>query len=117
MSKIGILGAAGYTGGELLRVLSAHPNVSEVAAYSRSQVGKQVKSIHDDLYDVELVFKAPDQVWSDPLDILFLALGHGESQQWISENRDRILALTQDGSLKLIDLTQDFRVLDGGNED
>ncbi len=112
MIKVGILGAAGYTGGELLRLLLAHPFVSEVAAYSRSQAGKQVREIHDDLHDLELVFQAADQIWSTRLDVLFLALGHGESKKWISENRDRVLALTQEGSFKLIDLTQDFRVVE-----
>ena len=99
--KAGIIGGAGYTGGELLRLLLLHPHVSIEFIYSRSQAGKPVYSVHHDLLGTtELLFS---DRYDNAIDVLFLCLGHGESKQFLSEN-------TIDPGTCIIDLTQDFRL-------
>jgi N-acetyl-gamma-glutamyl-phosphate reductase len=98
--QVGIAGAAGYTGGELLRLLVNHPRVDIVYAHSKSQAGKPVTDIHEDLIgETGLVFTG-DLHFN--VDFLFLCLGHGESRKFIEEN-------TIPDSVKIIDLSQDFR--------
>ncbi|MFM8912007.1 MAG: N-acetyl-gamma-glutamyl-phosphate reductase [Flammeovirgaceae bacterium] len=99
--KAGIIGAAGYTGGETLRLLLRHPHVDLVFAQSRSQAGKAITSIHKDLVgDTELKFsEGHDQ----PVDVLFLCLSHGESKTLLEKNNF-------DASVKIIDLGNDFRL-------
>lgn len=99
--KAGIIGGAGYTGGELIRVLLGHPAVAIVFIHSRSNAGKPIASIHDDLDGLsELCFTEQLQ---QEIDVLFLCLGHGESRSFLAENSiaDKV---------KIIDLTNDFRV-------
>ncbi len=99
--KVGIIGGAGYTGGELIRVLLGHPFAELVFVHSRSNAGKPIASIHDDLEGFnELCFT--DEIQKE-IDVLFLCLGHGESRAFLSDNNisDKI---------KTIDLTNDFRV-------
>jgi N-acetyl-gamma-glutamyl-phosphate reductase len=99
--KTGIIGGAGYTGGELLRLLIHHAGVSISFIHSRSNAGKPVHSVHQDLLgDTELKFS--DKL-SDDIDVLFLCLGHGESKKFLTENKiaDKI---------KIIDLANDFRL-------
>jgi N-acetyl-gamma-glutamyl-phosphate reductase len=99
--KAGIIGGAGYTGGELIRLLVHHPYVSLSFIHSRSNAGKPVHSIHQDLLgDTSLMFT--DQLSND-VDVLFLCLGHGESKKFLSENE---IAAT----VKVIDLANDFRL-------
>lgn len=101
--KAGIVGGAGYTGGEVLRLLLLHPQASVVFVYSRSQAGKPVHTIHQDLIgSTELVFS--DSFTAD-IDVLFLCLGHGESKKFLAENNI-------DQNVCIIDLTQDFRLAD-----
>lgn len=101
--KVGIIGGAGYAGGELLRILLNHPNAEIVSVNSKSNSGKPVSSVHTDLIgDVELVFS--DWVPTD-MDVLFLCLGHGESKKWLSKN-------VLDSKIKIIDLSQDHRLAD-----
>ena len=106
MIKIGIVGAAGYTGGELLRILVNHPQ-SEIAwAHSKSQAGKPVYATHTDLLgDTDLTFSG-ENVASLPalegLDVIFLCSGHNESKKFLTEN---LIPET----LKIIDLSTDFR--------
>ena len=73
--KAGIIGGAGYTGGELIRLLIHHPYTSVSFIHSRSNAGKPVHSVHPDLIgDTDLVFTSEiDQ----QVDVLFLCLGHG----------------------------------------
>lgn len=101
MIKTGIIGGAGYTGGELIRLLIHHPDVSVSFIHSRSNAGKPVYSVHQDLLG-ETDLKFTDQL-SDDIDVLFLCLGHGESKKFLSENKiaDKI---------KVIDLANDFRL-------
>ena len=99
--KVGILGAAGYTGGELIRLLIHHPAVVITFAHSRSQAGKPVHVIHGDLIgDTELSFT--DQYDLNRIDVLFLCLGHGESRTFLEKT-------PIPDSLRIIDLTTDFR--------
>jgi len=99
--KVGIIGGAGYTGGELIRLLIHHPDTAVSFIHSRSNAGKPVHSVHQDLLgDTELKFTGE---LSDDIDVLFLCLGHGESKKFLSENKiaDKI---------KIIDLANDFRL-------
>ena len=99
--KVGIIGGAGYTGGELIRLLIHHPGVSVSFIHSRSNAGKPVHAVHQDLLgDTELKFSGE---LNDDIDILFLCLGHGESKKFLTENKiaDRT---------KVIDLANDFRL-------
>ena len=101
--KGGIVGAAGYTGGELLRLLINHPYVEIEFALSRTFDGKDVSSVHTDLLgETELVFTS---TFSNSVDVLFLCLPHKESATWIKNT-------TIDANVKIIDLGNDFR-LDG----
>ena len=100
--RVGIYGAAGYTAGELMRLLIHHPNAEIVCAQSESQVGKKVTEIHTDLIgDTNLIFSA--HLEYKDLDVLFLCKGHGESRVFLERNP------TPD-SVKIIDLSNDFRL-------
>ena len=78
MIKIGILGAAGYTGGELIRVLLNHPEANIVFANSESNAGNLVGDVHEGLIgDTELKFT--DQMPFDEVDVVFFCFGHGKS--------------------------------------
>ncbi|REC79180.1 N-acetyl-gamma-glutamyl-phosphate reductase [Chryseobacterium elymi] len=102
MKKVGIVGANGYTGSELVRVLAFHPNVTLSFLYSRSNSGTKISDLYPDLEAVceQVLTDRPQDV-----DILFLCLPHKESQNWLSQNP------VKDETL-VIDLGNDFR-LDG----
>jgi N-acetyl-gamma-glutamyl-phosphate reductase len=100
--KAGIIGGAGYTGGELIRLLIHHPDVSVSFIHSRSNAGKPVYVVHQDLLgETELKFTGE---LDDNIDVLFLCLGHGESKKFLTENKiaDKI---------RVIDLANDFRLV------
>jgi len=99
--KAGIIGGAGYTGGELIRLLLNHPGVETSFIHSRSNAGKPIHSVHQDLIgDTELTFT---NKLSDDVDVLFLCLGHGESRKFLVENKIA-------EKIKVIDLANDFRL-------
>ena len=98
--KAGIIGGAGYTGGELIRLLVNHPSVSITFIHSRSHAGQTVDKIHQDLLGYDLQFT--DQLSND-IDVLFLCLGHGESEKFLASN-----AIEE--NIKIIDLANDFRL-------
>lgn len=104
--KVGIIGAAGYTGGELLRILINHPSVEISIAHSNSQAGKPVFVTHTDLIgDTDLIFAGGEiQSLLDKtgLDVIYLCSGHGQSVKFLTENK-----VPQ--SVKIIDLSTDFR--------
>lgn len=105
--KVGIIGGAGYTGGELLRILIHHPGVELVYAHSKSNGGNPVYIVHEDLAGTsELRFQP---AFHDEVDVLFLCLGHGESKAFLEENIFR-------KDLKIIDLSQDFRLKANAND-
>ncbi|MDQ3291956.1 MAG: N-acetyl-gamma-glutamyl-phosphate reductase [Bacteroidota bacterium] len=99
--RVGIVGAAGYTGGELLRLLIHHPNTDITFAHSNSSGGKPISEVHTDLAgETELTFSTE---MNAEIDVLFLCLGHGDSQKFLSQN-------SYPARVKIIDLSQDFRV-------
>jgi N-acetyl-gamma-glutamyl-phosphate reductase len=103
--KAGIIGGAGYTGGELIRLLINHPNTEIAFINSRSNAGKPVSSVHYDLLgEIELKFTSDNTPLGDGgVDLLFLCLSHGESKKFLAENKI-------DDKIKTIDLTNDFRL-------
>lgn len=101
--KAGIIGGAGYTGGETLRLLLNHPQVEVAFVQSRSQAGKSVTSTHSDLIgETDLIYSAD---FNQPVDVLFLCLSHGESKKLLSEQSFA-------SSTRIIDLGNDFRLGD-----
>lgn len=104
--RAGIVGGAGYTGGETLRLLLNHQNVEISFVQSRSQAGTPVMNIHRDLAgEINLDFSSEAQV----ADVVFLCLGHGESKKYLAEN-------PVPAGTKVIDLSQDFRLKQDGND-
>ncbi|WP_434502727.1 N-acetyl-gamma-glutamyl-phosphate reductase [Prevotella sp.] len=102
MIRIGILGAAGYTGGELIRLLINHPEAKIVFANSESNAGNHVADVHEGLYgETELKFTAETDF--DKVDVVFFCFGHGKSEAYMSEHD------IPEG-VKVIDLAQDFRL-------
>ena len=107
MIKIGILGAAGYTGGELIRLLLNHPEAEIVFANSESNAGNLVSDVHEGLTgDTDLRFT--DQMPFEQVDAVFFCFGHGKSEQFLKEH-------TIPENVRIIDLAQDFRIK--GNHD
>ena len=99
--NIGIIGGAGYTGGELLRVLLRHPNATISFVHSSSNAGELVNKVHTDLLgDTELIFA---KEINSSVDVLFLCVGHGDAQKFLATNEIA-------SSVKIIDLSQDFRL-------
>ena len=106
MTNVSIIGGSGYAGGELMRLLLAHPHVHIKQVTSRSNLGRFVYQVHPNLRNqTQLKFCDPDEI--EPTDILFLALPHGQTQQKI----DLYAQLSQ----KIIDLSADFRLHDADN--
>ena len=103
--KVGIIGGAGYTGGELIRLLIHHPQVSISFIHSRSSAGKPVHSIHHDLVgESDLEFTDDNALLNDGgIDALFLCVGHGEAKKFLDETNI-------DDTIRIIDLSQDFRL-------
>lgn len=98
--KVGIVGGAGYTGGELIRLLINHPNVDISFVHSNSNSGKKLFDVHTDLLgETEMSFT---KKISDKIDVLFLCMGHGESEKFLKKNKIN-------GKIKIIDLSQDYR--------
>jgi len=101
--KAGIIGGAGYTGGEMLRVLINHPNIEIVFAHSNSNAGNYVYQVHTDFFgDTDLKFT--DQLTHN-IDVLFLCVGHGDARKFLEANE-------LPAHVKIIDLSQDFRLSD-----
>jgi N-acetyl-gamma-glutamyl-phosphate reductase len=101
MIQVGIIGGAGYTAGELIRLLINHPEVAIDFVYSTSNAGNNISSVHQDLFG-DLDLKFTDTINPD-VDVLFLCLGHGNSVKFLSAN-----AFSE--NTKIIDLGNDFRL-------
>lgn len=100
--RVGIVGAAGYTAGELLRILANHPAVKVVFAQSTSHAGEPVWSAHQDLLgETDLKFCADAPV--EQADVLFLCSGHGRSKGFVH-------SLPESYHGAVIDLSNDFRL-------
>ncbi|MDY4185303.1 MAG: N-acetyl-gamma-glutamyl-phosphate reductase, partial [Sodaliphilus sp.] len=110
MIKAGIIGGAGYTAGELARLLIYHPQVELKWLSSTSNAGNRVDSVHQGLIgETDLVFT--DQTPLDEIDVLFLCTPHGFSKPFLEEHREEIPE-----GLRIIDLAQDFRIADGKHD-
>lgn len=102
MIKVGILGAAGYTGGELIRLLLNHPEVEIVFANSESNAGNKVYDVHEGLIgETEMEFSS-EMPFSE-VDVVFFCFGHGKSEAFLKEH-------SIPENVKIIDLAQDFRI-------
>ena len=102
MIKIGILGAAGYTGGELIRVLLGHPQAEIVFANSESNAGNLVSDVHEGMIG-ETDLRFTSEMPFDQVDVVFFCFGHGKSEQFLKEH-------TIPANVKIIDMAQDFRI-------
>ena len=100
--RVGVLGAAGYTGGELIRLLLNHPEAEIVFANSESNAGNPVSDVHEGLIgETDLCFTS--KMPFDKVDVVFFCFGHGKSEQFLKEHEIP-------ENVKIIDLAQDFRV-------
>ncbi|NBV83633.1 N-acetyl-gamma-glutamyl-phosphate reductase [bacterium] len=107
MIRVGIAGASGYTGIELIRLLSQHPRVQITRLYSKSQVGIPISQIYPQLFGhFDLTLEAMDDASLAGIDVLFLALPHGQAQFHYD--------LLKRSGIVVIDLSADFRLADAG---
>lgn len=101
MIEAGIIGGAGYTAGELIRILLRHPEVNLNFIYSTSQAGKPISSIHQDLTgETDLIFSGEI---NPEADVVFLCLGHGNSVKFLNDN-------SFSDKTKIVDLSTDYRI-------
>jgi len=101
MIKVGVVGSAGYTGGELLRILVTHPEVEIVFVHSNSNAGNKIYQVHQDLIGyTDLSFTK--ELAYDKIDALILCLGHGDARVFLDKN-------PTPSSVKVVDLSTDFR--------
>nr|WP_319998861.1 N-acetyl-gamma-glutamyl-phosphate reductase [uncultured Draconibacterium sp.] len=108
MIKVGIIGGAGYTAGELLRILLNHPQAEIGFVQSTSNAGNLISDVHIDLLG-ETEIKFTDQMPFDKVDVIFLCMGHGKSIEFVENN-------SFPKYLKIIDLSHDFRLKREGND-
>ena len=102
--KIGVVGASGYAGGELLRLLSAHPNFKIAFIGAHSNAGESITALHPHLPDFEgQSFSAVSVEDLNKCDLVFTALPHGESAKLISQLSQKV---------KIVDLGADYRLTD-----
>ncbi len=103
MKRVGIIGAAGYVGGEMCRLLLLHPDVELAFAQSSSNATKPLWSVHEDLFgDTDMCFSSEVDL---SVDVLFLCSGHGKSVEFLSTH-------TPKNSCAVIDLGNDFRLVE-----
>ncbi len=103
MIRVGIIGGAGYTAGEMLRILLNHPQVEISFVNSSSNAGNKLYDVHEGLFgETELAFT--DQLPFDKVDALFVCSGHGDSKKFMDAHEGEIPS-----SVKIIDLSQDYR--------
>lgn len=104
--KVGVVGSAGYTGGELIRLLLNHPSVEIAFAHSESNGGNPISDIHLDLLgETDLHFSTS---LSQDIDVLFLCVGHGNARKFLSNHK-----ISEE--VRIIDLSQDFRLKDNAH--
>lgn len=99
--KVGIVGGAGYTAGELIRILVYHPNVEIIFVNSSSNSGNRITSVHSGLVgETDIAFTS--ELPLDHIDVLFLCSAHGDSRKFMNENK-------VPANVKIVDLSTDFR--------
>ena len=102
MIKVGIIGGAGYTAGELIRLLLNHPEAEFVFINSSSNAGNKITDVHEGLYgECDLTFT--DELPLDDIDVLFFCTAHGDTKKFIESHN-----LPEE--LKIIDLSMDYRI-------
>src|SRR5687768_3681320 len=106
MAKVGIIGASGFTGAELLRLCAGHPDLDVAVATGDSQAGRPVAQLYPSLAAAygDLVFAPYEPGAVDGLDLVFLGLPHGASQAIVPALEGRVG--------KVVDLAADFRLKD-----
>ena len=103
--KAGIIGGAGYTGGELIRILLNHPEATISFVQSNSNAGKPLHAVHGDLIgETNMIFASE---MSEDIDVLFLCVGHGDAKKFLTEH-------SIPENIKVVDLSQDFRLSHNG---
>ena len=108
MIKIGIIGGAGYTAGELIRLLINHPEAEIVFINSQSNAGRKITDVHSGLLgETDLEFT--DQLPLDTIDVLFFCMGHGDTRRFMESH-------TLPEGLKVIDLSMDYRLKDESHD-
>lgn len=108
MIKIGIIGGAGYTAGELIRLLIYHPEAEIVFINSQSNAGRKITDVHSGLLG-ETDLKFTDQLPLDTIDVLFFCMGHGDTRRFLESH-------TLPEGLKVIDLSMDYRLKDESHD-
>ena len=108
MIKIGILGGAGYTAGELIRLLLNHQEAELVFVNSESNAGNLLTDVHEGVYG-ETVMTFTSEMPFDQVDVVFFCFGHGKSEAFLKEHKIP-------ANVKIIDLAQDFRLAAPGND-
>ena len=104
MIKAGIIGGAGYTGGEAIRILLNHPDVELAYVQSTSNAGNPLWKVHSDLIgETDMLFS---EKWSADIDVMFLCVGHGDARKFLETNDIPL-------NIRIIDLSQDFRLTAG----
>jgi len=108
MIKVGIIGGAGYTAGELIRLLINHPDVEIVFINSTSNAGNKITDIHEGLYgETDMVFT--DELPLDKIDLLYFCTAHGDTRKFMESH-------TLPENLKVIDLSMDYRIASGEHD-
>ena len=108
MIKVGIIGGAGYTAGELIRLLLNHPEAEIVFINSSSNAGNKITDVHEGLYgETDLVFT--DQLPLEEIDVLFFCTAHGDTKKFLESHN-------VPEELRIIDLSMDYRIASAGAE-
>ncbi len=108
MIRVGIIGGAGYTAGELCRILLNHPDAELVFVNSSSNAGNLLTDVHEGLYG-ETEMRFTDQLPFESVDVVFFCFGHGKSTQFLAEH-------TVPDHVRIIDMAQDFRLADASHD-
>ena len=108
MIRVGIIGGAGYTAGELCRILLNHPDAEIAFVNSSSNAGNRLTDVHEGLYG-ETDMEFTDQLPLDEVDVIFFCFGHGKSAEFLATHQ-------VPEWVKIIDLAQDFRLAAPGND-
>ena len=108
MIKVGIIGGAGYTAGELIRLLLHHPEAEIAFVHSTSNAKNPLTDVHEGLLG-ETDMKFTDRLPLKSIDVLFLCMGHGKSAEFLAEH-------ATPANVRIIDLAQDFRIAAPDND-
>ena len=106
--RVGIIGGAGYTAGELIRLLLNHPAVEITFVNSESNAGNRITDVHEGLYG-ETDLRFTDQLPFEEVDVVFFCFGHGKSTQFLTEHYIP-------ADVRIVDLAQDFRLAGDDND-